>query len=606
MKTNILRKTILSFFVVLTPLLASSHNFEVNGIYYKITSYIDLTVAVTFRGDYSNSYSNEYTGTVTIPVTVTYDGVEYSVTGIRWCAFEDCSNLTAITIPESVTSIESEAFSNCSNLTTITIPEGVTSIESSAFSGCSSLTAITIPESVTSIGEYAFYDCSGLKMVTNYSDLPIERGSSDYGHVAYYADKVINIDEVIDGYAFKTTDGVHYLTGYIGDEIELTLPTDYEGENYQIGDYAFYQCSSLTSITISEDSKLTSIGYYAFAGCGSLTAVYISSLEAWCKISFDSDSSNPLDDAKNLYLNGELVTELIIPEGVTSIGDRVFSGCSSLTAITIPESVTSIGQSAFDNCAALKKVIIEDGSETLTLGYNSYSPSWVSIPGEGLFYDCPLESVYLGRNLSYNTSHRFGFSPFYREGRNLTITLGDHITAISPYLFYESTSLTSISIPEGVTSIGEYAFCDCSSLTAITIPEGVTSIGDYAFIGCTNLTTITIPSSVTSIGWAIFAGCDSLKNVYCYAEKVPSARGFWFIAISEHATLHVPENALEAYKSDASWGHFPSIVALTEEEMGVEQSVIEEQHEIYNLQGHRVTHPTKGIYIVNGKKVVIK
>lgn len=193
-----------------------------------------------------------------------------------------------------------------------------------------------------------------------------------------------------------------------------------------------------------------------------------------------------------------------------------------------------------------------------------------------------------------------------------TISYNDEkysVTGIGDYAFAFCSNLTSITIPNilaKITSIGSGAFSHCSNLTSITISEGVTSIGDDAFNGCSRLTSITIPSSVTSIGWAIFAGCDSLKNVYCYAEKVPSARGFWFIAISEHATLHVPENALEAYKSDASWGHFPSIVALTEEEMGVEQSVIEEQHEIYNLQGHRVTHPTKGIYIVNGKKVVIK
>ena len=244
------------------------------------------------------------------------------VTSIESYAFSDCSSLPTITIPEGVTSIGDCAFSGCSSLTSITLPESVTSIGGSAFYYCSSLTTITIPEGVTSIGGWAFYNCSGLKTVTNYSDLPIERGSSDYGFVAYYADKVINIDEVIDGYAFKTKEGVHYLTDYIGDKTELTLPADYKGENYQIGERAFYGCSSLTAITIPEG--VTSIGNEAFSGCSSLTAI-------------------------------------TIPEGVTSIGSRAFYNCSSLTAITIPEGVTSIGSSAFYDCSSLKELTLGKG-----------------------------------------------------------------------------------------------------------------------------------------------------------------------------------------------------------------------------------------------------
>ena len=144
---------------------------------------------------------------------------------------------------------------------------------------------------------------------------------------------------------------------------------------------------------------------------------------------------------------------------VTSIGYRVFSGCSSLTAITIPEGVTSIESYAFDNCTSLKEVIFEDGSETLSLGYNYYYSS--SSTGQGLFYDCPLESVYLGRNLSYNSGSSYGYSPFYKK-----------------------TNLTSLTIGENVTSIGNYAFEGCSSLTSITIPESVTSIGESAFDSC--------------------------------------------------------------------------------------------------------------------------
>ena len=148
-----------------------------------------------------------------------------------------------------------------------------------------------------------------------------------------------------------------------------------------------------------------------------------------------------------------------IPNSVTSIGSRAFSDCTGLTSITIPNSVTSIGNEAFDNCTALKDLIIEDGESTLSLGYNSYSSSYYI--GEGLFYDCPLETLYLGRNLSYSSTKYYGYSPFYDQYKLKSVTIGN-----------------------SVTSIGNYAFSDCTGLTSITIPNSVTSIGDYAFSYC--------------------------------------------------------------------------------------------------------------------------
>ena len=333
----------------------------------------------------------------------------------------------------SVTSIGDEAFYNCRSLTTITIPESVTSIGSKAFYYCRSLTAINIPENsqLTSIGDYAFGYCSSLT--------------------------AINIPSVTS-----------------------------------IGERAFDDCSSLTAITIPEG--VTSIGDYAFEDCSSLTAVHISNIEAWCKITFENYNSNPLYYAHNLYLNGELVTNLVIPEDVTSIGDYAFYQCSSLTDITLPEGVTSIGYNAFSGCS------------TLT-----------------------------------------------------AITLPEGVTSIGDYVFYGCSSLTSITLPEGVTYIARYAFSDCSSLTAITIPENsqLTSIGWYAFSGCSSLTAITLPRSVKSIGSEAFANCSDLTDVYCYAEMVPTTETNAFDgSYIEYATLHVPTNALVSYKTTAPWNCF--------------------------------------------------
>ena len=146
--------------VLLCSVPVSAYDFEVDGIYYNITSETDLTVEVTYRN------SNSYTGVVVIPERVTYNDKNYSVTSIGDKAFSGCSDLTSITIPNSVTSIGYYAFYSCTGLTSITIPNSVTSIGGEAFQGCTGLTSITIPNSVTSIGPSAFFLCTGLTSIT--------------------------------------------------------------------------------------------------------------------------------------------------------------------------------------------------------------------------------------------------------------------------------------------------------------------------------------------------------------------------------------------------------------------------------------------------------
>ena len=506
--------------VLLCSLTTSAQKFEVDEIYYNITSITDLTVDVTFKGSSYGEYFGEYSGEVDIPSTVTYSNKTYRVTGIGERAFSDCS-LTAITIPEGVTSIGSHAFSGCYSLTSITVPEGVKTIGSHAFTSCTRLTTITIPEGVTSIGSYAFYYCRSLTSIT------LPEGVKTIGSDAF--------------------SGCSSLT-------DITLP---EGVT-SIGDCAFRDCTNLTSITIPE--SVTSIGYATFSGCYCLTSITIPG-------GVTSIGGSAFSQCRSL-------ATITIPEGVTSIEHSAFSDCYSLTSIVIPRGVTSIGDYAFFG-SNLTSITIPENSQLKSIGYNAFASCWsltaITIPegvtsiGESTFSDCTnLTSITIPENSQLESIGDYAFF-----GCSLSsITIPEDVTSIGGGTFSDCYSLTSITIPESVTGIGYNAFASCTSLTSITIPENsqLKSIGDNAFSGCTSLTSITLPESVAGIGWGAFANCPELLDVYCNAETVPTAETDAFNgSYPDYATLHVPASAFENYRTMAPWSSFGTIVSLTNE-----------------------------------------
>ena len=323
-----------------------------------------------------------------------------------------------------------------------------------------------------------------------------------------------------------------------------------------IGESAFRYCSSLTSVTIG--NSVTSIGSYAFNYCSGLKKVIVKDIAAWCGIKFGESYSNPLYYAHHLYSDENTeITNLIIPNSVTSIGNYAFYYCSGLTSVTIGNSVTSIGESAFGRCTGLTSVTI---------------PNSVTSIGSWAFSGC-----------SSLTS----------------VTIGNSVTSIGDYAFSGCFGLTSITIPNSVTSIGSWAFDGCTGLkkvivkdiaawcgikfygynsnplryaehiysdenteiTNLVIPNSVTSIGNEAFYRCSGLTSVTIGNSVTSIGSYAF-NCENLATVVSLIENPFEIYGNspFYSVFSQNtfmnATLYVPTGKKEAYKATNGWKDF--------------------------------------------------
>lgn len=500
---------------------------------------------------YVTSCKTTASGSLVIPSThySSYYGYK-PVIGIRSDAFKNCTKLTSITIPSSITSIASSAFEGCTSLTSITVDS-----ENEYFSSADGVlfnkdmttlirypigktaTSFTIPNTVTNIGEYAFSGCTNLTSIT-IPDTVTHIGYNAFDNTGYYNDSANWVKGVlyINNHLIKAKTSVvaeniiKEGTITIADEAfadcigltSITIPDSVTN----IGKYAFEGCTSLTSITIPD--SVTSIGEYAFYDCTSLNAVYITDIAKWCSIDFDY-ISNPLSYANNLYLNGELVTDLVIPDSITSIGHWAFYNCTSLESVIIPDSVTSIGNSAFRDCTSLTSITIPDN--VTSIGESAFSgcisltsitiPDSVTSIGDYAFSGCTnFQKIYWNaKNISPLTTSSKIFSGVGRSGSGIEVVFGDTVEKIPAYLFYVYDSsyrpkVTKVTIGENVTSIGDYAFCLCTSLTSITVPDSVTSIGSYAFNGCTGLKSVTVGKGVTNIGSYAFSGCTSLENAY--------------------------------------------------------------------------------------------
>ena len=290
--------------------------------------------------------------------------------------------------------------------------------------------------------------------------------------------------------ADEITSGVTGDCTWSLDGTVLTISGNGEMGDCDIGSSPY---GNLITNVIIEDGVIN-IGRYAFADCASLTSITI------------PDSVTSIE--QGAFYKCTSLTSATIGNGVTSIGNQAFYECTFLTSITIPDSVTSIGSSAFENCTSLTSVTIGSGVTNI---------------GDYAFYKCTsLAEINVGSdNANYCSENGVLFNKaktklikYPARRTEIEYIIPDSVKTIGAYAFEECTSLKSVTIPDSVTNIGNCALSSCTHLTNVTIGSGVTSIGSSAFYGCRSLTSITIPDSVTSIGYGTFIGCTSLKRVY--------------------------------------------------------------------------------------------
>lgn len=413
-----------------------AYDFEVDGIYYNITSAENLEVSITAKA--YPAPTETYTGDMTIPASVVYSEKKYSVKSVESNAFYLCTNLTSITLPNSIASIGEKVFYNCTNLVSVTLPNSITDIKHSTFRNCTSLTSITIPNSTTEIFAFAFEGCTSLTSITMSNTLTTIDGDAFEGCTSLTSIELPNSVTSIGGAAFRNCSSL----------VSIILPNSISS----INNYTFADCTSLTSIELP--NSISSIDLEAFRGCSSLVSITLPN-------TITSIGSCAFMDCISL-------TSISLPNSITFIDGFVFSGCTSLVSITLPNTITSIGAYTFNGCKSLSSIAL---------------PNSITSIGDNAFRDCTsLTSITLPDHITSIKNETF-----YNCKKLSTISLPNTITSIEFSAFGLCKNLSTISLPSTITSIGFLAFEACSNITSITLPYSITSIGERAFQGCDNL-----------------------------------------------------------------------------------------------------------------------
>lgn len=436
--------------------------------------------------------------------------------------FRNCVSLTGINIPESVESIAEDAFLECYALKELSvdpengvyysdggciieretmtlllgsrngvIPQGVRVVARYAFASCAGITSMVIPESVETVEYPAFNRGFGFAEIINKSGAYVERdspgGTICYAHLIGYVEHSgeSRIDNV-DGFLFFTTDdGTHHLVGYNGAGGDITLPSDYKGEPYELDNGAFAGNTDITGVVIP--GCIERVSRSAFAGCMNLSRV---SIKEGVK-AIEAEAFSYCGSLEDLYM----------PESLEEINSQAFACCVSLKRLTIPSGVSVLAMGAFDNCRGIRSISVDSDNEK----YYDKGNCLIRKKSGELVLGCSTSIIPEG-------VRTIGHSAF-RGTRIGKITLPESLEIIGTMAFDDCAVLNSVEIPEGLTKIENSAFSGCISLTEIKLPKSLDEIPDRMLSGCTSLKEIKIPNGVVAIGNNALSGCIGIREI---------------------------------------------------------------------------------------------
>lgn len=429
--------------------------------------------------------------------------IEEGVIGLGNCAFENCPNLETVILSDDTINIYSETFANCPKLKTVK-SENLRHIGSEAFKNCTSLYSFVLGTGMHTINREAFWGCYKLAEVINLSSLPITLGDSKYGGVAEHAFEIHGGESKVfrfGDYVFYPYDGVNHLLAYEGSDNVLTLPESVNGGGYVINKYFLDSNKFVTDVVIPD--SVSRIGDYAFARCKELK-----------NISFGSGVTNL--GACVLAYNPKLESAVFLGN-LETLPIATFTNNSALSRIVLPDSLKEIGERAFYECNALTKLDLPDGLERI--GNNAFflcvSLTEIKLP-DGLTHIGDYAFACCSGLTSFTVPRGITVIPngLLQECTGIeSVVLHDGITEIVGGSFNSCTSLTEIDIPESITKIGSYTFSNCVKLAEIALPHKLTYLGSHVFYGCVSLTNIEIPDGVTEVPPYTFYECKSLRSV---------------------------------------------------------------------------------------------
>lgn len=576
-------------------------------LYYDITSTSNVEVVAPGSTSTITPWAGyiEPTGVLVIPSTVNYSGHTYSVTSIGYMAFQACSDITSVTIPNSIKHIGSWAFSNCTSLATINYPTSSILVDQWVFVGTAWFDSQ--PDGIIYLNNTLY--CYKGSMPDNYTLIVPSNVNSIAGR-AFSHNYEIGYSNLVNVSFSNSVENIGMYAFYKCHLSNLSLPS-----SIKIIDDGAFGCNYFTTITIP--ASITRVGDCAFKQCGLLTTV-----------NYNATSSNDMPSYMSPFYNCQNLTTISIGNNVQKIPDHLFDGCSSIHGnLVLPNSLNSIGESSFAGCTGLSGNLI--------------IPNTTTQISQRAFQGCTgITTITIGNNVTTIESLAFwGMTNLSTINFNAS-----NCTNVEQFgTIFQGSSIHSLSIGSGVHVIPDGLIQNCPNLTSITIPSSVTRIGSMNFTSCGLTGTLTIPSNVQYIGYGAFNMCIAINKIECHRTTPPTIESYnnmtqAFNNGNWNTPIFVPCESINAYQSAPGWSYFNNITCVDD---AIEDNVINDVHiyassntiviyncsgksiVVYGVDGRVITNnsssseqmtvdvPTAGIYIVRigtsiTRKVVVK